>query len=301
VTVASLLRRGFAGSLVVSTFAALLTSARRRGVRDARRALSTGSTVVLMFHAITDLRDDPVLREYGISKERLCELLDALTSLGSTFIDLDRFLRMLEGEEAAPRRAVLVTFDDGYSDLLTEALPVLRERGIPAVAFAVAGHVGGTNEWDHEIGARALDLAGADDLLMLAEHGIEIGAHGYSHRPLPSVVPEELPHELVGAAEQLESLGLPRPRVLAYPYGSWSDEVAAEVSRSGYAAAFTCDDGVATRSSARHAVPRIGISADDTPRGLQLKVLTARWPEPWRGKVLGLAGKLAKWKQSVHV
>jgi peptidoglycan/xylan/chitin deacetylase (PgdA/CDA1 family) len=261
-----------------------------RSLRGVRRALATPGTVVLMLHAVTDLSGDPALSDYGITRERFTKLLDSLTRRGWTFVDLDRFLRFLDGREAPARRSVLLTFDDGYADLVTDALPVLRERGIPAVAFAVAGHVGGTNEWDRDIGARTLDLAGKDDLLILAEHGIEIGAHGYSHCALATTSRDDLPREIVESADRLEALGLPRPRALAYPYGSWSEAVAAEVSQSGYDAAFTVDYGVATRTSARHALPRVGISANDTPHRLRVKILAARLPEPWRGWLFRLTG-----------
>ena len=249
--VASLVRRGHTGPRLTATFFALRAMERRRGARDARRAYSTGAVVVLAFHAISDLRDDSILGDYGTPRARFGEHLDALARKGWTFIDLDRLLRALDGEEAVPRRAVLVTFDDGYADLVSDAAPVLDERGIPALAFAVAGLVGRTNEWDQQKGARAVGLATSDDLLTLRAQRIEIGAHSYSHRALARVGPDELADEIERCAERLEGLGLPRPRALSYPYGSWNSEVAAQVSRSGYAAAFTVDPGVVTRSTPR--------------------------------------------------
>src|SRR5206468_3307859 len=86
---------------------------------------------------------------------------------------------------------VLVTFDDAYTDLLSAACPLLVERGIPAVAFAVAGRTGGTNTWASS-GAGVLDLLDADGLRAVAERGVEIGSRGASHRPLPSITPRKL-------------------------------------------------------------------------------------------------------------
>jgi peptidoglycan/xylan/chitin deacetylase (PgdA/CDA1 family) len=45
----------------------------------------------------------------------------------------------IDGRRALPPRSVLVTFDDGHRSVLERGLPLLRERGIPAVAFVVAG------------------------------------------------------------------------------------------------------------------------------------------------------------------
>lgn len=54
-------------------------------------------------------------------------------------VPLDDVADALAGRAALPRRAVLVTFDDGYRNVLDVGMPLLAERGIPAVVFVVAG------------------------------------------------------------------------------------------------------------------------------------------------------------------
>lgn len=51
----------------------------------------------------------------------------------------DRLLAALTRGRPLPRHAVLITFDDGDPSVLHRALPVLRQRGIPAIVFVVAG------------------------------------------------------------------------------------------------------------------------------------------------------------------
>ncbi|MEA3642018.1 MAG: polysaccharide deacetylase family protein [Lamprobacter sp.] len=46
-------------------------------------------------------------------------------------------------DEQLPSRAICVTFDDGYADNATEALPVLQETGVPATFFVAAGYLNG--------------------------------------------------------------------------------------------------------------------------------------------------------------
>ena len=58
---------------------------------------------------------------------------------------------------------------------------------MPAVAFAVAGRTGGTNDWDAPLGAPTLELLDAVGLKSVQSAGVEIGAHGYHHRPLRGV------------------------------------------------------------------------------------------------------------------
>jgi peptidoglycan/xylan/chitin deacetylase (PgdA/CDA1 family)/GT2 family glycosyltransferase len=285
---AALVRSGRQGERLRRLFFAMRTLEHQRGARSSRRTLSTGEAVVLAYHAVADLGDDP-LREYGVPAERLERQLDALGAEGWAFIDLDTLLGALAGEERLPKRALLVTFDDAYADLLADGCPVLEKRGIPAVAFAVAGSVGGVNDWRRE-GAAELPLLDAEGLHELARRGVEIGSHCMTHRQLPKVSGEEIDGELRGSADALRELGLPRPRALAYPHGEWSAEVAAGVHAAGYEAAFTVAPGRVERSANRYALPRIEVLAGDTPRTLKIKIATARWPQWLRDRLLRRLG-----------
>jgi len=151
---------------------------------------------VLAYHGIADHGSDPVLGSFSVPPDVFARQLDTLLRAGCHFIDGERFLRFLVGDCGLPRRPVLLTFDDCYRDLLEVALPLLEARDIPAVAFAVAGHVGGTNVWDRARGAPRQELLDAEGLRTLAARGVEIGAHGWSHRPLPEVPAGELAREV---------------------------------------------------------------------------------------------------------
>lgn len=286
--VVGLVRSGRHSERLRRLFFALRTLEYQRGARSARRELSTGEATVLAYHAVGDLTGDP-LQEYAVPAERLAEQLDDLVRRGHTFIDLGTLLRALAGEERLPPKAVLVTFDDAYVDLLGEGCPVLEARGIPAVVFAVAGAIGGVNEWRRK-GARELPLLDAEGLREATARGVEVGSHCMTHRQLPKVPAEELEQELRGSAEALEGLGLPRPRALAYPHGEWSNEVATAVHRADYEAAFSVAPGKAARSSNRYALPRIEVLAGDTPKTIRVKIATAGWPEKLRNRLLRRLG-----------
>jgi peptidoglycan/xylan/chitin deacetylase (PgdA/CDA1 family) len=232
---------------------------------------------ILAYHAIADLGDDPVLAEYGVPPRLFAAQLDALSDAGWSFVDLDAALAALVGEGSLPRRALLLSFDDAYADLLDIAAPIMAERGLSGVVFAVAGQLGGTNEWDHRIRAKPLDLLDADGLRAVAAQGIEVGSHTISHRPLTKVPEAELEEEIAGAADRLEQAGIPRPRTFSYPYGEWSPAIAEVARVAGYRASFTIDRGVVTEKSDPHLLPRIEVHASDTPRRLRRKLRTAGW------------------------
>lgn len=65
-------------------------------------------------------------------------------------VTLTDFLAWVDGKSSLPPNPALITFDDGYRDNLEAALPVLRERGLPAVLFLATDHIGRSQPffWD---------------------------------------------------------------------------------------------------------------------------------------------------------
>lgn len=255
-------------------FFAVQTLERRRGAREGRRELEAPLAVVLAYHSISSLAGDPILGEYGTPPDRFARQLDRLRRDGWSFVGLEPLLDALDGGGPLPKRAVLVTFDDGYVDLLAAACPVLAQRGIPAVVFAVADRLGGTNDWRRR-DATELRLLDAEGLRRVSGMGITVGSHGATHRPLVGLSAPELERELTASAERITSLGLPRPTVFSYPHGEWTSAVAAAVGRAGYRAAFTVTRGVVRRSGDRYALPRIEVRASDTDRALARRLRKA--------------------------
>jgi peptidoglycan/xylan/chitin deacetylase (PgdA/CDA1 family) len=243
---------------------------------------------VLVYHAIADLAGDPILARYSVPPDRFAEQLDYLSDRGWSFVSLDQALAALDGAPL-PGRSLLVTFDDAYVDLLTAACPILSERGIPAVAFAVAGRLGATNLWDSAHGAASLDLLDGAGLREASERGIEIGAHTVHHRKLTELNDEDLREEVAAPAEILMETGLPRPRAFAYPYGHWDARVAGAVAEAGYEVAFTVDRGVVRPGVDPHSLPRMAVHVDDTGRKLHMKLAAARLPGPVRGALRSLS------------
>jgi glycosyltransferase involved in cell wall biosynthesis/peptidoglycan/xylan/chitin deacetylase (PgdA/CDA1 family) len=258
---------------------------RQRGIRAARRALGMGRVVVLGYHALQDLSDDPVLRSYGLSPQRLAAQLALMQRLGWTFIDLDHLLDALEGRRHLPSRALLVTFDDAYEDLRL-GMATLEAAGAPVMVFAVSGRVGGTNVWDQALGATGLPLLDAAGLREVAAKGAEIGSHTATHRPLDGLDDDALDEELCDSAGALQALGLPRPRALSYPHGRHDMSVVAAARRAGYRLAFGVTPGAVRRHSPRWALPRVEVMASDTPMRLALKITAASWPGPAAKRVL---------------
>lgn len=83
-----------------------------------------------------------VLAYHGVDDaERFSAHLETLTR-STHVVSLDDVLAAFGGGRGLPRRAVLITFDDGHRSVADVAMPMLRDRGLPAVAFVVPSVVG---------------------------------------------------------------------------------------------------------------------------------------------------------------
>jgi peptidoglycan/xylan/chitin deacetylase (PgdA/CDA1 family) len=230
---------------------------------------ATHDVRVLAYHALADHAHDLVLGQFSVPPAVFARQIDSLLRAGCNFISGDQFLHYLWGRESLPARPLLLTFDDCYADLLEAGLPLLQERGIPAIAFAVAGEIGGSNSWDAQQGARQLPLLDAAGLRKLAAAGVEIGAHGCSHRPLPDLPAHELAAEITESLDALEACGLPRPRFFAYPYGASSRTVFQATVDAKLLAAFSVRPGIVDPAAGHFLIPRFVIFRAD--RGWRLR------------------------------
>jgi peptidoglycan/xylan/chitin deacetylase (PgdA/CDA1 family) len=121
-----------------------LPSVRRLARRLVSRA--TGAGVVLMYHRVAEVGSDPwslcVSPRHFEEHLRLLRERFRVVPL-STLLSGSR-------EGGLARRAVAVTFDDGYADSLLAAKPLLERYGVPATVFVTAGQLGASREfwWD---------------------------------------------------------------------------------------------------------------------------------------------------------
>jgi GT2 family glycosyltransferase/peptidoglycan/xylan/chitin deacetylase (PgdA/CDA1 family) len=167
--------------------------------------------------------------------------------------------------EARPfaENAFIMTFDDGYADLVSYALPVLRRYGFGATVFVVTGEIGGVNHWDRRAGWGELPLMNADEIRRWAASGIEFGSHSRSHRDLTLLSHDELRAEVEGSAKDLEALVATRPACFAYPFGRVNEAVSAQVGRV-FDAAMTVDDGINTLATPAVAMRRLSVLPGDS-------------------------------------
>ena len=145
-----------------------------------------------------------------------------LADQGFHVISLHEAVLAIKDHTGLPSRPVVLTFDDGYSDFFTTAVPILRSHGFTATDFVISGRMGLN-------GFMTPNQVVASDAM-----GFTIGAHTVDHLGLASLSSARAIWELQQSKRLLESLLGHQVADFAYPYGSFNAFDAMEAQRLGF-------------------------------------------------------------------
>jgi peptidoglycan/xylan/chitin deacetylase (PgdA/CDA1 family) len=303
-----------------------LAAATSRGGRDA-------SLAILIFHKVLAepdplFPDEPDLAAFSAQMDLLAQVFRPLP-----LVDAVRRLRA----GTLPRRAVCVTFDDGYANNLECAWPILAAHGIPATVFVAPGYLGDGQMFndriiesirrapttldltDLDLGTYCLadlkarrqaivdligrtkylrpdlrrDLADAiarrvgnpapshrmmteEQVRVLHQNGVEIGAHTVSHPILAQVPPDVASREIRDSKRQLQDIIGAEVRSFAFPNGKPGRDYSAVhvglAQDAGFELALSTAWGTATARSDPYQLPRLA-PWDRTAFGFAARVI----------------------------
>jgi len=151
---------------------------------------------------------------------------------------------------------IVVTFDDGYVNVLRHGLKPLAESGFRAVQFIVADLLGKTNQWDIAAGEAPEPMMDAAQVREWLAAGHEIGSHTLSHPYLTRISKREAAEEIKSSLKKLQDL-FGRPiHHFCYPYGDWNEVTRDFVCEAGYKTACTTEPGVNSSANSPFALKR---------------------------------------------
>jgi peptidoglycan/xylan/chitin deacetylase (PgdA/CDA1 family) len=218
-------------------------------------AVTSLKVPVLMYHEITDVTATP--SPLAVAPEAFADQLAYLRDAGFTAVTGGDLAKILAGGGGAlPERPVVLTFDDGYADFYSTALPLLKQYGHTATLFQTTGWVG------TKLGTRRmLDWS---ELAEIAAAGIEIGAHSDKHPEFDRLSDDKLRDEIDGPKRMLEDkLGFAVPG-LAYPFGLWNAKARRAAREAGYAYAYAVSNATTTSRSDVFTLPRLTVQRTTT-------------------------------------
>ena len=174
---------------------------------------------ILLYHHVapsdgTDL--------FTVSPDMFAAQMQTLVDLGFEAITPRQLTDALQCGVPLPEQAVIITFDDGNVDNYDYAFPIMKNLELPGAMYVVANRT---------VSPGYLSV---EHLQAMIEAGWEIGSHTMTHPDLVNIDPEDLRFELYESRLKLEVALDVKVDSLAYPFGSFSSEIAHKVASYGY-------------------------------------------------------------------
>ncbi len=205
--------------------------------------------VTLVYH-----RFGPPNSSTSTHSELFKKQMGYLAAQGFDFLDAESAIEDLknskkEGEHSFySNRAVIITFDDPHKSIFTVGAALFREYDIPVMLFINTDDVGKK---------KSMSWEQINQLLNDPSLRVKIGCHSYKHANMPSTMtPLEMKNDLQICMETIKEKTGKSPKLFAYPYGEYSEELINVVKDLGFKAAFAQYSGVVYEGSNFFALPR---------------------------------------------
>jgi peptidoglycan/xylan/chitin deacetylase (PgdA/CDA1 family) len=199
----------------------------------------------------------PTLKEteMRINTKKFRAQMQFLKDQGLSVVSMADFTAWKQGKKAIPARSVVITIDDGWSSVYTDAFPILKEFGYPFTIFLYTKYV--------DVQGRSMSVAMIKEM---QKHGATIGNHSASH-PYPATIKnqqrkgpkpyaEYLDREMGDSQKFLEKTFGQVITTYCYPGGFHTEEMFEMGVKYGYDHMFTVLPGKIKRSTDDRTLPR---------------------------------------------
>jgi len=207
---------------------------------------------ILMYHYISELPADA--DTYRVNLTVIPEKFDAqlryLQEQGYHTVTLQDIYDVLTTGRPLPEKPIVLTFDDGYKDAYTNAMPLLQKYGFVGEFFVLATPA-------HYESPQYLTWT---EMKAMADAGMAIQAHGRDHYDLTNRAYDFLVYQILGVKEAVEAHTEQPVRFFCYPSGRYDDNTLAVVESAGYLGAVTTKWGATQRLDNRYTWPRVRIN-----------------------------------------
>ena len=226
---------------------------------------------ILTYHQIDEApTKGAAFRSLYVPPAAFARQMAMLKLLGYQGLSMTGLMPYLNGDKTG--KVVGITFDDGYLNNLTHALPVLVRHGFSATCYAVSQRLGQTNVWDAELGLAQTPLMNAAQLRQWVAGGQEVGAHTRHHAHLTQSDDQTCRQEIEwGRSELEEAAGTPVTQ-FCYPYGQYTTEHSAMVQHAGFLTATTTQRSRCQPGEDWMQLPRVPVVRSTTLAALWLKL-----------------------------
>ena len=200
---------------------------------------------VLNYHQIND-RDENALT---VHTDQFEAQMKYLADNGYHTITPEDMVDAWENGQELPDKPVIITFDDGYADNYRNAYPILKKYNLQGTIFLISDFVSTYPNYLTWTQAEEMQESGL----------INFESHTLSHEQLDSTSPKETWNQVDGSKKALEWHLGKEINFLAYPCGSYDEELQRMVKDAGYKGAFTVNHGLSDKQDNRYLLDRVPI------------------------------------------
>ncbi len=217
---------------------------------------------ILMYHSISNIAC-PRFRACIVPAVLFDEHLSYLERYQYTAITVSQFAQaMAQGGAGLPPRPVIITFDDGFADFYTSALPALQRHGFNATLYVATGFINGTSRWLQAEGETERPMLTWEQLAEISASGIECGAHSHTHPQLDMLSYAQAHDEILRSKDLLEEHLGRGVNSFAYPFGYYSASVQRIVQATGFTSACAVRRTLSSLHDDPYALARLAIQPD---------------------------------------
>lgn len=235
---------------------------------------------ILMYHMVSDPIVGAKFNSLRVSTEMFEKQIQYLSKSGWHFFTMSELVDL---KDQLPEKSIAITFDDGYEDNFSNALPILKKYNAKATIYLVIDRH--DREWSSKRKKKnnSGELMAEPKLLdkqvkeLLKTGLIEIGSHTITHDNLPDITKEQKYQEIVDSKKQIEELFEIKCQSFCYPFGLYDNTDLKLVEQAGYSNATTVEKGIDNIQQANpYQFKRITISGNDNFYAFLLKLKTGK-------------------------
>ncbi len=172
------------------------------------------SIPVLMYHSIS--RDN---NRISVSVTNFKKQMKLMSLLGYKGYSLNKI------NSKTSKKKIIITFDDGYENIFTEAMPVLKKFNFSATCFIVNKKIGYFNDWDkNQKNFKKKKLMNKKQINTWINNGFEVGSHTMNHYNLKYLSNDQKKYQILKPKQFFKTNYGINIQSFSYPFGCYNED-----------------------------------------------------------------------------
>ena len=225
--------------------------------------ISSNTVPILMYHSISNSKNS-----LSLSVDKFYNQMNFMKKKGFNTINLNQL-------HQNDKNKFIITFDDGYEDVLINALPILKKFNFKAICFFVTDYLNLHNKWDQHksdfVLLKTMSKIQVDEQL---KNGMKIGSHTASHKNLIKINEDEKISEISRSKNFFKEEFNIDVKFFSYPYGSYNNETVKIIKKYYKFAVTTKRSRYKKNKFNEYLLPRVHVNKNDSLIKFFLKIKT---------------------------